>query len=75
MLYVDIPTQKDLTTLRSKRDEACVSIYLETTPLTQDIEKSRITFGNLGKDALAQLADAGLDKRRFASLSEALDDL
>lgn len=75
MLYVDIPTQKDLTTLRDKREEACVSIYLETTPLTQDIEKSRITFGNLGKDALAQLADAGLDKRRMASLSEALDDL
>lgn len=60
MLYVDIPTQKDLTTLRARRDEACVSIYLETTPLTQHIEKSRITLGNLGKEALAQLTDAEL---------------
>lgn len=75
MLYVDIPTHKDLTTLRAMRDDACISIYLETTPLTQDIEKSRITFGNLGKDALSQLADAGLDKRRLASLIEELDDL
>ncbi|MFD1255038.1 hypothetical protein DEVEQU_02797 [Devosia equisanguinis] len=75
MLYVDIPTQKDLTALRAARDDASVSIYLETTPLTQDIEKSRITFGNLGKDALTQLADAGIDKKRLASLIEELDDL
>lgn len=75
MLYVDIPTLKDLANLRANRDEASVSIYLETTPLTQDIEKSRIAFGNLGKEALSQLADAGLDKRRLASLIEELDDL
>src|SRR5690606_22968234 len=75
MLYVDIPTQKDLANLRAVRDEACVSIYLKTTPLTQDIDKSQITFGNLGKEALQQLADAGLDKRRLASLIEELDDL
>ncbi len=75
MLYVDIPTQKDLANLRAVRDEACVSIYLETTPLTQDIDKSQISFGNLGKEALQQLADAGLDKRRLASLIEELDDL
>jgi len=75
MLYVDIPTHKDLANLRAGRDEASVSIYVETTPLTQDIEKSRIVFGNLGKEALSQLADAGLDKRRLASLIEELDDL
>ncbi|ODT78347.1 MAG: hypothetical protein ABS76_24245 [Pelagibacterium sp. SCN 64-44] len=75
MLYVDIPSHKDLANLRAVRDEACVSIYLETTPLTQDIEKSRITFGNLGKEALTQLADAGLDKKRLARLIEELDDL
>ncbi|SFV29490.1 hypothetical protein SAMN05216456_0766 [Devosia crocina] len=75
MLYVDIPTHKDLTALRAVRDEASVSIYLETTPLTQEIEKSRISFGNLGKEAIAQLEEAGIDKRRLASLREALDDL
>lgn len=75
MLYVDIPTPKDLNALRAARDDASVSIYLETTPLTQDIEKSRITFGNLSKEALQQLSDAGLDKKRLASLAEHFDDL
>ncbi len=75
MLYVDIPTNKDLTNLRAARDEASVSIYLETTPITQDIEKSRIAFGNLGKQAASQLAEAGLDKKRLASLLAELDDL
>ncbi len=75
MLYVDIPTQKDLSTLRAAREEACVSIYLETTPLTQDIDKSRITFGNLGKEALEQLSAAGLDKKMLTSLAGKLDDL
>ncbi|KKB07275.1 hypothetical protein [Devosia chinhatensis] len=75
MLYVDIPTHKDLDALRAARNEASVSIYLETTPITQDIEKSRIALGNLGKQALAQLSDAGLDKRRLAALGEHLDDL
>lgn len=75
MLYVDIPTHKDLTALRAARDEASVSIYLETTPLTQDIDKSQIAFGNLSKEAVAQLTEAGIDKRRLSSLMEQLDDL
>jgi hypothetical protein len=75
MLYLDIPTHKDLTALRAVRNPACVSIYLETTPLTQDIDKSRISLGNLGKQAMAQLTEAGVDKRSLAQLAEHLDDL
>lgn len=75
MLYVDIPTHNDLTTLRAVRNDACVSIYLETTPLTQDIDKSIISFGNLSKEALEQLTAAGLDAKRLASLREAMDDI
>lgn len=75
MLYVDIPTAKDLETLRAVRDEAAVSLYLETTPVTQDIEKAIITFGNVSKQAFDQLNAAGVDKRRLASLAEKLDDL
>lgn len=75
MLYLDIPTHKDITALRTVRDDACVSIYLETTPLTQHIDKSRITLGNLGKEAIAQLTDAGIDKRALSQLAEQLDDL
>ena len=38
MLYIDTPTRADITTLNAQRADACVSIYLPTTPLTQDVE-------------------------------------
>ncbi|MCV0387985.1 MAG: hypothetical protein K5821_16650 [Nitrobacter sp.] len=57
------------------RADACVSIYVPTTPLTQDVEASRIEAGNLAKQAYAQLEAGGLDKRRLALLAEQLDDL
>ena len=45
MLYVDIPTDRDLDTLNRTRSDVCVSIYLPTTPITQDVPGSRIAFG------------------------------
>ena len=75
MLYVDIPTSRDLSTLNDVRADICVSIYLPTTPLTQDIQKARIKLSNLAKEAVRQLHDAGTDKRRLAALQEHLDDL
>jgi hypothetical protein len=68
MLYVDIPTQAVLKQLISKRADACVSIYVSTTPQTQHVGASRIAFGNLVKSALQQLDDAKFDKRRRAVL-------
>ena len=32
MLYVDIPTSEDIAALACHRGDACVSIYLPTTP-------------------------------------------
>lgn len=75
MLHVDIPSLQDISKLNAVRSDACVSIYLPTTPLTQDVEASRIAFGNLVKAAFSQLTEAGADKRRLASLGSALDDL
>lgn len=75
MLYVDLPTMADIRALRATRADACVSIYVETTPVTQDIEASRIAYGNLVREAMAQLEAAGLDKRRMWPLAEQLDDL
>ncbi|EAQ34177.1 hypothetical protein NB311A_00590 [Nitrobacter sp. Nb-311A] len=75
MLYVDIPALSDLRKLNDVRADACVSIYVPTTPLTQDVEASRIEAGNLAKQAYAQLEAGGLDKRRLALLAEQLDDL
>lgn len=75
MLYLDIPVVADLRNLHAVRADACVSIYVPTTPLTQDVEASRIETGNLARQAYAQLESSGLDKRRLAALGEHLDDL
>lgn len=75
MLYVDIPTRSEFATLSTARADACVSIYLKTTPVTQDVGASRIEFGNLMREAQSQLQEAGFDKRRLASLLDSLNDL
>lgn len=75
MLYVDTPTLKNFTALKAVRADACVSIYLPTTPVTQDMDAAIIKLGNQIKAALNQLETSGFDKRRLATLSEQLDDL
>ncbi len=75
MLYVDIPTRNEIQALHTARNDASVSIYLETTPLTQDIDKSRIEFGNLTRAAAEQLADVAIHKRQLSALLEQFDDL
>lgn len=75
MLYVDIPTRSEFSALAGARADACVSIYLKTTPVTQEIAAARIEFGNLVREAQRQLEEAGFDKRRLAALSEQLGDL
>ncbi len=75
MLYVDTPTSNDISLLNAVRADACVSIYLPTTPLTKNIGASRIALGNLVKEAIAQLQAIGFDKRRSASLEEGLSML
>jgi hypothetical protein len=72
MLYVDIPTHPEIRALFEARADACVSIYLPTTPETQNVTLSRISFGNLTRTALEQLDAAGFDKRRRAALEEHL---
>lgn len=72
MLYVDKPTNEEIAALNAARADACVSIYVPTTPLTQHIGAARIEYGNLVKSALAQLDAARFDKRRRARLEEGL---
>jgi uncharacterized membrane protein len=43
MLYVDIPSVADLKSLAAHRDDICVSIYLPTTPVSQE---ARVTGSN-----------------------------
>src|SRR5690554_6403532 len=75
MYYVDIPSAKEIGDLNLVRSDACISIYLPTTPLSREIEQSKINLGNLVKKAVAQLEAAEFDKRRILLLQEQFDDL
>jgi hypothetical protein len=75
MLYVDIPSLADLKSLAEHRDDICVSIYLPTTPVSQEAAGERIELKNLARQALHELEAAKADKRRVAALMEHLDDL
>ncbi|MBX9590802.1 MAG: hypothetical protein K2X43_15945 [Hyphomonadaceae bacterium] len=72
MLYVDIPTLPEFRALAATRADACVSIYLPTTPVTQNTAASRIELRNLAKTAVGQLQAISFDKRRLAGISEHL---
>ncbi|QPC88373.1 hypothetical protein GA830_17645 [Mesorhizobium sp. NBSH29] len=75
MLFIDNPTRPEFASLAAIRADACVSIYVKTTPLTQKTDASRIDMGNLVREAQTQLESAGFDKRRLASLLDQLNDL
>ncbi|MGZ9124564.1 MAG: baeRF11 domain-containing protein [Candidatus Binatia bacterium] len=75
MLYLDLPTRTEFKALTDVRMDACVSIYLPTTPLTQESDASRIAFGNLAKEACEQCEAAKLPKSLIAALSEHFDQL
>ncbi len=75
MYYIDLPSPEEIGALNLTRSDACVSIYLPTTPKTQQAEISRIALGNLLKQAVTQLEQADFDKRRIISLREQFDDL
>ena len=75
MLHVDVPTLPEFKALSGLRADACVSIYLKTTPLSQEAGASRIELGNLAKQAREQLEASGFDKKRLAALMEHFDDL
>jgi hypothetical protein len=72
MLHVDIPSREEYSSLADLRSDACISIYLETSPLRQQLEASKIQFSNFIKDALLQVANQGLNKRRIILLEEQL---
>lgn len=75
MLHTDIPSRSDIELLIAFRGPACVSVYLRTTPLTQDAQADRIELKNLARTGLDQLRADGADKRHVTAIREAIDDL
>ena len=74
-LHIDMPTTQDVERLLSTRRPGCVSIYLPTSPITQEAEGARIQLKDLSATAHAQLVEAGMDKRELTDLADVLDDL
>lgn len=75
MLYVDIPHRSEIEQLIAHREPVCLSLYLPTTPVTQDTQADRIALRNLAKTGLDQFRAAGADKRDLWPVEEAIDDL
>jgi hypothetical protein len=75
MLHVDIPTQSEIKSLAEARGTACVSLYLPTSVLTQEVDRDRLTLKNLATEAATRLEAAGIDKRQIWPINEQLEDL
>lgn len=75
MLPIEIPTRDDLLALSAMREPGCVSMYLETTPVSQDVGASQIAFANAVREAMAQLGDVDLPRGAREAMAEHFDDL
>lgn len=74
-LHTDIPSRADLESLLSTQGPHCVSIYLPTTPITQDAQAERIALKNAIGEAAAGLDAQGAAHRERAALEEQLAHL
>lgn len=75
MLHIDLPSRAEIEKLASFSGYPCISIYLRTTPLTQDAQADRIELKNLLKDAVEQLERADTPKRTIWPIEEKIEAL
>jgi hypothetical protein len=75
MLHVDIPTRPEIAGLVAARGPAHVSLYVPTTPETQNVEAARTVLGNLWREAEARLEAEGTPKRTIWPVAEQVQDL
>src|SRR3981189_3974918 len=75
MLHIDIPSLEEFKALAQIKAEVCVSVYLPVSPLVENIRANRIAFRDLAREVLAQLREAGIDKRKIAVFEERFDHL
>lgn len=75
MLHIDLPTRAQIEKLIEHRAQPTVSIYLRTTPLTQDAQADRIELKNLLKAAVAEMEEFGTPKRAIWPIEESINHL
>jgi hypothetical protein len=75
MLHIDIPTLVEFKALAQIKGETCVSLYLPTSHLGTDAKFNRTAFKDLAKEALSQLKEAGIDKKKISLFEERFEHL
>lgn len=76
MYYVDMPNADEIGDLNLMRSDACISIYLPTTPLGRESKQTRTHLNTLFKKAISQLEKTGYDKRQhIQALQDQFADL
>lgn len=73
MLHIDLPSRTEIEKLAAYRGAPAVSIYLRTTPRTQEAQADRIELKNLLKMALARLDATNMPKRQVWPIESAVD--
>ncbi len=74
-LHTDIPTRTEIERLLETHEPWCVSIYVPTTPISQDADASRIALKNQTAHAVTALQEAGAPKHDVDAIHDALTDL
>lgn len=75
MLHIDLPTRAQIDQIAAFRGAPAVSIYLRTTPLTQDAQADRIELKNLLKAAVAEMEEAGASKSDVGAIEDGVTHL
>lgn len=70
-----LPAQADLRELTSHRDEACVSIYLRSSPIPRESDESRIALKGAVAHAERELKEKGIDPEQLREIIGPLEDL
>ena len=75
MLHIDLPTRAQIEKLIAHRAQPTVSIYLRTTPLTQEAQADRIELKNLLKTAVSEMEAFDTPKRSIWPIEESITHL
>ena len=75
MLHIDLPTRAEILHLAGTRATPCVTLYVSTTPLTQDAQADRIALKNLAKEAMRQLEAVDTPKRSLWPIQQAIAEI
>jgi Bacterial archaeo-eukaryotic release factor family 11 len=74
-LHTDIPSRSEIERLLTVRDTPCISIYLQTTPVTQHAQADRIELKNLAAAAIGQIEATGAGRRVATAVHDAFAEL